>query len=279
MNNEIKILFIGDIVGKPGRKTAANYLEALKSGLIDVKPDFIIANAENASHGFGLTQKNYNELISCGIDCLTSGNHIWDKKEIFKYIEKADKLVRPSNYPEHIPGKGARLFKLPDGTKIGVINILGRVFMNTLISPWEALEKEFELLRKETNIIFTDFHAEATAEKIALGDYADELGISAFVGTHTHVQTADEKILQNGCAYISDAGFCGTSRSVIGMDIQSSRKYLKTGIPERFDVAESDMTELNGVSITINKQTGHASSIERIKYVMNNNEENTTMEG
>ena len=264
MNNEIKILFIGDIVGKPGRKTAANYLETLKSGLIDVKPDFIIANAENASHGFGLTQKNYNELISCGIDCLTSGNHIWDKKEIFKYIDTADKLVRPSNYPEHIPGKGARLFKLPDGTKIGVINILGRVFMNTLISPWEALEKEFELLKKETNIIFTDFHAEATAEKIALGDYADELGISAFVGTHTHVQTADEKILNDKMAYITDAGFCGASEGVIGMEYKASLNRFLTCMPERYDVADSKEVQINAVEVEINAATGYAVAIKRI---------------
>ena len=279
MNNEVKILFIGDIVGKPGRKIVAKYLETLKSGLTTIKPDFIIANGENASHGFGLTQKNYNELLESGINCITSGNHIWDKKEIFKYIDTADKLIRPSNYPEIIPGTGSKLFELQDGTKIGVINILGRIFMNTLISPWESLEKEFNRLKKETNIILTDFHAEATAEKIALGYYADELGISSFIGTHTHIQTADEKILKNGCAYITDAGFCGTSQSVIGMDIKSSRTYLKTGIPERFDVAESDITELNGVSIIINKQTGRASSIERIKYVMNNYEENTMMEG
>lgn len=282
MNNEIKILFIGDIVGKPGRKAVSEYLKTLKndrSGLINVKPDFIIANGENASHGFGLTQKNYNEILKYGVDCITSGNHIWDKKEIFKYIDEADKLIRPSNYPDNTPGLGARLFTLEDGTKIGVINLLGRIFMNTLISPWESLEKEFDILKQQTNIIFTDFHAEATAEKIALGAYADELGVSAFVGTHTHVQTADEKILKNGCAYISDAGFCGTPDGVIGMDIQSSRKHLRTGLPERFDVAESELTELNGVLISIDKLSGNATSIERIKYVTKYNEDNIIMEG
>lgn len=277
MTESIKILFIGDIVGKPGRKTVAKYLS--ESGLTTIKPDFVIANGENASHGFGLTEKNYKELLNTGINCITSGNHIWDKKEIFKYIDEADKLVRPSNYPDGTPGVGSRIFELEDGTKIGVINLLGRIFMNTLISPWEALDKEFEKQKQSANIIFVDFHAEATAEKIALGQYADELGVSAFVGTHTHVQTADEKILKNGCAYLTDGGFCGISDGVIGMDCESSKKHLRTGLPERFDVAQSDNAELNGVVITVDKSSGRASSIERIRYYTKVNEDNTIMEG
>ncbi len=279
MTDKINILFIGDIVGRPGRKVVLKYLEELKSGLNGIKPDFIIANAENASHGFGLTHKNYNDFVDAGIGCLTSGNHIWDKKEVFKYIDTEDKLIRPSNYPEGVPGKGSGLFELESGVKIGVINLQGRIFINTLVSPWEGLEKEFEYLKKHTDIIFVDFHAEATAEKIALGYYADKLGVSAFVGTHTHVQTSDEKILQNGCAYITDAGFCGAANGIIGMDIKSSHKHLKTGLPERFDVAPLDIAELNGVVISIDKNTGRSSSIERIRYIHRFKEEQKEMEG
>lgn len=260
MKKLVDILFLGDIVGRPGRKAVAKYLNELND-----KPDFIIANAENASHGFGLTERNYNELVNLGIGALTSGNHIWDKKEIFDYIDEADRLVRPLNYPEGTPGVGSRIIKVNE-LSIGIINVLGRVFMAPMDSPWTLLEEEVKRIQYETPIIIVDFHAEATAEKISYGYFADKLGVSAIIGTHTHIQTSDEKILEGGSAYITDAGYCGACHSVIGMDISSSLKRLKTGLPERFDVAPLDKVEVNGVRMQICAETGCAERIERVKY-------------
>ena len=257
----IDILFLGDIVGRPGRLAVAKYL----TEELDEKPDFIIANVENASHGFGLTQKNYNEFAELGINCFTSGNHIWDKKEIFEYIDNADKLIRPINYPAGTPGVGYRIFKVND-ISIGVINVLGRVFMSPIDSPWNIVEDEIKRLQYETPIILIDFHAEATAEKISYGHFADKLGVSAILGTHTHVQTADEKILEYGAAYITDVGFCGAYNSIIGMDIESSLKRLITSMPERYNVAAIEKAEVNGVRILINAKTGLAQNIKRIQY-------------
>lgn len=279
--NLLEIIFIGDIVGKPGRLTVKKYINLLKDGtdcetnyatIKSGKPDFIVANVENASHGFGLTLKNYNELDEIGIDAFTSGNHIWDKKEVFSYIESSEKLIRPLNYPEGTPGVGSRIFEV--GTaKIGIINLLGRVFMSPIDSPWEILEKEVKRIKEITPIVIVDFHAEATAEKMSFGYFADSLGVSAVLGTHTHVPTADEKILNNGCAYITDVGFCGASNGVIGMDFASSFKRLKTNLPERFDVAPFGPTELNGVKILINKVSGKVKSIKRIKFTTDISEE------
>lgn len=266
-------MFLGDIVGKPGRNAVKKYL----SGLSNDKPDFVIANAENASHGFGLTQKNYNELLSYGIDCFTSGNHIWDKREIFTYIDSADKLIRPINYPAGTKGVGYRIFET-DKFKIGVINVLGRTFMNLIDSPWENLTKTIELIKQETPIIIIDIHAEASAEKICMAKYYAKMGVSGIFGTHTHVQTADEKIFENCCAYITDAGFCGDINSVIGMEYETSVNRLITSIPDRLDVADSGETQVNGVVITVNLLTGCAESIQRIneEYTI---EENTVMKG
>lgn len=260
MKQDLDVLFIGDIVGRPGRQIVTRYLKSLEN-----KPDFIIANAENASHGFGLTHRNYNELTGLGIGALTSGNHIWDKKEIFDYIAEADRLIRPANYPKCVPGVGYRIFNINEN-KIAVINLLGRVFMNPMDSPWEFLEQEIENIKKETQVIIIDFHAEATAEKVSFGHFADRLGVSAIIGTHTHIQTADERILNNGAAYITDAGFCGVTDGVIGMDLESSLKRLTTGLPERFDVHYGEKAELNGVRLLIEQETGRAIKIERIRY-------------
>lgn len=274
MKQSINVLFLGDIVGRPGRTIVKDFLQELGSSALSCESiekegyDFIGANVENASHGFGLTHKNYNEFAEWGVDIMTSGNHIWDKKEVFEYIESADRLIRPMNYPTTVPGVGSRIFE-KNGISIGVINLLGRVFMPPIDSPWEILEKEVKRLKEITPIIIVDFHAEATAEKISFGYFADELGVSAVLGTHTHVQTADEKILKNGCAYISDLGLCGASNAVIGMDYNSSLKRLVTGLPERFDVAPMDKTELRGVSITIDSQSGNAQCIKRICYEKN----------
>ncbi len=258
-NKNLKILFFGDIVGKPGRNAVKFYLENLPE---EEKPDFVIANVENASHGFGLTEKNYNELSSYGIDCMTSGNHIWDKKDIFNYIDTAGKLLRPLNYPQGVQGKGSAIFECGN-YKIGVVNFLGRVFMNLVDDPFKIAEEEIKKLKEITPVVIVDFHAEATAEKICFAKYCAELGVSAFLGTHTHVQTADEKIL-NGMGYITDAGFCGTIDSVIGMVYQTSLNRFLKGIPERYEVAEEGCAQINAVQVEISPETGYASAIKRI---------------
>ena len=268
LDNKIKIMFLGDIVGKPGRLAVKKYLAELG----DNKPDFIIANAENASHGFGLTQKNYNELLSYGIDAFTSGNHIWDKREIFQYIADADKLIRPINYPKGTHGVGYRVFETTKG-KIGVINVLGRTFMGLIDSYWEMVTNAIEEIKKETPIVIIDIHAEATAEKICMAKYFAKMGVSGVFGTHTHVQTADERIYENCCAYISDAGFCGDMNGVIGMEYEASVNRLITSIPDRLDVAASGESQVNGVIITVDVLTGCSEAIERINVEINMSEE------
>lgn len=257
-DNILKVLFFGDLVGRPGRNAIKDFLEKNKQDY-----DFIIANVENASHGFGLTLKNYNELSEYGVDCMTSGNHIWDKKEIFNYIDSADKLIRPFNYPENTPGLGSRIFELENGAKIAVINVLGRVFMAPVESPWTVVKEEIQRLKEITPIVIIDFHAEATAEKICFGRFCSELGVSVFLGTHTHVQTADEQII-NGMGYITDAGFCGSAESVIGMDYNTSLNRFTTVIPERYDVADSDIVQINAVEVDIDKLSGHTVAIKRV---------------
>jgi len=268
----LKILFFGDITGRQGRNALKSFLASP-----DAQNAFIIANIENASHGFGLTKKNYNDLLENGVNCFTSGNHIWDKKDIYEYISEAENLVRPINYPDGTPGKGSQIFEF-NGFKIGVINVLGRVFMPPLDSPWQIVVQEVNRLKSE-NIehIFIDFHAEATAEKICFSKFlANEFNnennalIKGFFGTHTHVQTADEKIL-NGMAYITDAGFCGSVDSVIGMEYSTSLKRLSTSLPERYEIAETGLAQLNGVEVLINRT--RAMSIKRINILVDNNEQ------
>ena len=266
--NCIKILFFGDVVGKIGRNAITDFLAENKS-----KYDFVILNAENASHGFGLTHKNYNQLISAGVDCFTSGNHIWDKKEIFNYIDEADKLIRPMNYPEGTKGVGYRIFSVGE-YKICVMNFLGRVFMQPLDSQWKLLEDNIKNIKEITPNIIIDFHAEATAEKICFARFCSSFGVSAFVGTHTHVQTADEQIINN-MAYITDAGFCGAKNSVIGMEYTTSLARMTTCLPERFEVAQDNVAILNAVEITIDAVEGKATDIKRIyeKIEYENNKE------
>lgn len=272
----INILFLGDIVGRPGRRALAdllgqindNFDEIKNQGLMEVKPDFVVANVENASHGFGLTRKNHTDLGEIGIDLFTSGNHIWDKKEVFEYINESEKLIRPLNYPESVPGVGYKIIE-KNGVKLAVVNLLGKVFMPDIDSPWDALEKIVPTLKEQADIILVDFHAEATAEKMAFAYFADSLGVNALFGTHTHVQTSDERILKNGCAYITDAGFCGATNGVIGMEFEHSYRRLRTYMPDRFDVADLDETEVNGVLASFDSETFHAVAIKRIKYLVN----------
>lgn len=255
--NIIKIIFFGDIVGKPGRYAVRDFLADNKE-----KYDFVIANVENASHGFGLTEKNYNDFIEYGIDAMTCGNHIWDKKDIYTYIDNADKLIRPINYPVGVKGVGSHIFE-KDGIKIGVMNSIGRVFMNMVDSQWKIVKDEIEKIKEITPIVVMDFHAEATAEKICFGKYCSELGLSAFFGTHTHVQTADEQIINN-MAYITDAGFCGASDGVIGMEYNTSLSRFLTGIPERYEVAQGTTTQINALEVDIDVNSGKALAVKRV---------------
>ena len=258
----LKILFLGDLVGRPGRFGVANFLERAGNNY-----DFIIANVENASHGFGLTEKNYNDLSEMGINAMTSGNHIWDKKEILNYIDNADKLLRPLNYTEDTPGKGSRIFKTEKDYSIGIINIQGTVFMSPINPPWEMLEKEIKEIKKATNVVLVDFHAEATAEKVSCGYILDNLSATAMIGTHTHIQTADEKILENGTAYITDAGFCGAYKSVIGMNVEDSLNRLVKSLPAKLDVPSLNKVQINGVELEVDAKIGRALSIKRINEV------------
>lgn len=269
----VKILFLGDLTGRPARKLAVEFL----NGQVECPSwctsyDFVIANVENASHGFGLTEKNYHQLSESGIDCMTAGNHIWDKSDIYSYIESAQKLVRPINYPEGTPGKGSGIFKCGN-VDIGVINVLGTTFMGLIDSYWNTVRSEIERIKKITPIVFIDFHAEATAEKICFANWAAELGVSAVVGTHTHVQTADAQILQGKTAYITDAGFCGVKNSAIGMDLQTSLKRFLTCIPQRYVIAEGSVVCLNGVVIEICVNSGEAVSIKSFIVEKNYDEE------
>lgn len=277
--NTVKILFFGDLVGRPGRSAVRDFMvnpkafnyktEPVENPLVDTH--FIIANVENASHGFGLTEKNYKELSEYGIDAMTSGNHIWDKKEIFNYINNVEKLLRPINYPNCKFGIGGKIFE-KNGVKIGVISVLGRVFMNLVDSQWEIVQDEIKRMKGITPIVVVDFHAEATAEKICFGRFCAELGVSAFFGTHTHVQTADEMILNN-MGYISDAGFCGTVDSVIGMEYKTSLNRFLTSIPERYEVADGNIVQINAIEVEIDAETGYAVAIKRVFCSRNNKEE------
>ena len=271
-NEQIKVLFLGDMVGRPGRSVVKHYLGDLLASE-NKTYDFIIANVENASHGFGLTEKNHKELGEIGINCFTSGNHIWAKKDVYSYINNSDKLIRPWNYPKGTYGVGYRMFDVKN-TKIAVLNFLGRTFMNPVDSPWEIIQNEIEQIKAQAPIVIVDFHAEATAEKICFGKFCSEYKISAVLGTHTHVQTADEKIINDYTAYITDAGFCGAHNSVIGMAYESSVKRLVTSIPERFDIDESPILELNAVEMSFDAVSGQAQSIKRIQYIKDMSEEN-----
>ena len=256
----MKLLFIGDIVGKSGRKAVKCFLPLLLS---EYNPDIVIANGENAANGFGITAKIAREIFELGIEVLTTGNHIWDKKDVLEYIQNESRLIRPANYPENTPGKGSTVVMTRSKHKLAVLNLSGRVFMKPLDCPFKAADKEIDLLRKETNLIFIDFHAEATAEKIAAG-WCFDGKVTALLGSHTHVQTADERILPNGTAYISDVGMTGSFDSVIGMDKDISIERFRTQMPVSYKVAKGDLA-LNGVFVEANAGSGKAKNIERIQ--------------
>ena len=254
----MKVLAVGDIVGTAG-------INKLKQSLKQItekeKIDFIIVNAENSAEGMGITEKNFKDITSLGVDCITMGNHTWGKKDIFKFID-SPKIIRPANYPEGVVGKGYNIYTCK-GKKIAVMNLIGRVDINILTeNPFLEAKKIIEKIQNEADMIFIDFHAEATAEKIALGYYLDGKATAIF-GTHTHVQTADEKILPNGTAYITDIGMTGPYKSVIGMDVDASIKRFVTSLPERYKLAEGKC-KLNGCIFDINDETCRVEQVTRL---------------
>ena len=256
----MKVLFIGDIVGKPGRKAVS----ALLPGIVgQYGVDIVIANCENAAGGFGVTRKVVDELYHNEIDILTSGNHIWDKKEVSSFIDDYETLLRPANYPEGTVGRGSVVIKTRlRGISLGVLNLEGRVFMKPLDCPFRVADREIEKLKRETDIIIVDMHAEATSEKEALGWFLDGK-VSAVLGTHTHVQTADERVLPGGTAYITDVGMTGPFDSVLGIKKEVALERFLTLLPNRFDVAKGDV-RFQGVLIDIDNNTGRSLSIERL---------------
>ncbi|MCK4261531.1 TIGR00282 family metallophosphoesterase [bacterium] len=256
----MKVLFIGDVVGKAGRRAVRQLLPRIKR---DREIDLTVANGENAAGGTGITPKIVDELFSQGIDVITSGNHLWDKKEIMPIIDKERRLLRPANYPLVVPGFGSVVVETSSGLRVGVINLAGRVFMSTLECPFLTAEREIKKLRTETLVLIVDMHAEATSEKIALGWFLDGK-VSAVVGTHTHVQTADERILPRGTAYISDIGMAGSMDSVIGVKTDMVLHRFLTQLPVRFETAGEDV-QLCGVILDLDPATGKATSIERVQ--------------
>ena len=255
------ILFIGDIVGRPGRDLVQKGLRAVVEHY-DV--DFTIANAENAAAGFGLTRDIGETLLDWGIDVMTSGNHIWDKKEVLEYIPGEPRLLRPANYPAGVPGRGSCVAQTRDGRSVGVINVMGRVFMAPLDDPFAVALREIDAVRHRARIIIVDVHAEATSEKIAMGWHLDGR-VTAVIGTHTHVQTADERILPGGTAYLTDAGMTGPHDSIIGMEKEPSLARFLNGMPAKFEPAAGN-PRLNGAVIEADDKTGRATKITRISY-------------
>ncbi len=253
-----KILFLGDIIGKPGR-------DILKQRLAKIKEDedifFTIANGENGAGGFGLTKKIMDELFELGIECLTSGNHIWDKKDIIPYLGVERRILRPANYPPGVEGFGHHVFE-KDGVKIGVINLQGRVFMKPIDCPFRGGDIIIEELRKQTGTIIVDFHAEATAEKQALGYYFAGR-VTAVIGTHTHVPTADERVLEGGTAYISDVGMVGSFDSVIGNRKEDALVKMILQTPTHLNVEDKDK-RISGAVIEFEPESGKAVSIRRL---------------
>ncbi|HVO65142.1 MAG TPA: TIGR00282 family metallophosphoesterase [Syntrophales bacterium] len=261
----MKILLVGDIVGKPGRRAVRELLPEIIS---EHQIDFVIANCENAAAGFGVTRDIVEELYSSQIDVLTSGNHIWDKKEINEFAEDYETLLRPANYPDGLPGWGSVVMPNSSGMHIGVINLMGRVFMKPLECPFRTAEREIEKIRDRAKIIIIDFHAEATSEKEAMGWFLDGR-VSAVLGTHTHVQTADESILPGGTAYITDVGMTGPFNSIIGIRKDDILERFLTQVPNKFEVARDDV-RLQGVIIDIDGKSGRAKGIERLNINLRN---------
>ncbi|MDR3281001.1 MAG: TIGR00282 family metallophosphoesterase [Synergistaceae bacterium] len=253
----MKILFVGDVFGRPGRAALTDLLPELraKEGFFD----FVVINCENAAAGFGMTEKLMIELFDSGVDVMTSGNHIWDKKEFVPVLDRETRVLRPANYPPGAPGRGYGVFE-KNGRRLGVINLQGRAFMPEVDCPFRTADAI--LLKLDCNTVFVDFHAEATAEKVAMARFLDGR-VSSVVGTHTHVQTADEAVLPKGTAYLTDVGMTGAHGGVIGMQYASVMPKFLTGVPSKFEVDDSDV-RLQGAIIELDDETGRACDIRRV---------------
>lgn len=255
----MRLLFIGDVVGSMGRDQLQQYMPKLKQ---KYQPQLTIVNGENAASGKGITEKIYKQFLEWGADVVTMGNHTFDKKEIFSFIDDAKKMVRPANFPEGTPGKGI-LYVNVNGIEVAIINLQGRTFLPPLDDPFRYADHLVEEAKKRTNVIFIDFHAEATSEKLALAWYLDGQ-ISALVGTHTHVQTADQRILDQGTAYITDVGMTGPYDGIIGTERDAVIRRFLTSLPARFEPPKEGRTQLSGVIIDIDEKTGKSKRIDRI---------------
>jgi metallophosphoesterase (TIGR00282 family) len=256
----MKILFIGDTVGNAGRSIVKQYLKQLQ---VEFAIDLTILNCENAAGGFGVTPRIADELFDWGIDVLTSGNHIWDKKEVMPYLTRNSRILRPANYPPGSPGRGMVVLKTRSGEEAAVLNLQGRVFMQPIDDPFRVADAELARLPAHIKVIFVDMHCEATSEKCAMGWYLDGR-VSAVAGTHTHVPTADETILPGGTAYITDVGMAGPLHSVVGVVKEDVIKRFLTAIPERFEAASQDAC-LNALYVDVDSSTGKAVRIERVQ--------------
>ena len=255
----MRILFIGDIFGKPGREIVRRGLPALSE---HHAIDLVVANVENSASGFGVTGDIADTLFGYGIDVMTSGNHIWDKKEVLDYIPRQPKLLRPANFPAGVPGRGSYLARTRTGEPVGIVNLMGRVFMAPLDDPFAVVLREIEALRAKTRVIIVDMHGEATSEKIAMAWHLDGRA-TAVVGTHTHVQTADERVLPKGTACITDVGMTGPHDSIIGVTVEAALARFLNGMPAKFEPATGP-GRLNAVIITADPATGKATRIERL---------------
>lgn len=254
----LKILFIGDIVGKPGRKILKSYLQAI---IEEEETDLVIANGENAAGGFGITYDVAQEILSVGVDLITLGNHTWDNREITRVLEEESRIVRPANYPEGTPGQGYYIIETSKGISVGVANLLGQVFLEPLRCPFRVADEILAKIKKKTNVVIIDIHAEATSEKMALGWYLDGRA-TAVLGTHTHIPTADERILPKGTGYITDVGMTGPLNSVLGISPEIVITKFLTKRPARFEVA-SGPVKLDGVIFEVD-ESGLTTSIRRI---------------
>lgn len=259
----MKVLFIGDIVGNPGRKIAKEMIQVLKKENVF---DICIANGENAAGGSGITHVVAQELYSAGINAVTLGNHTWSKREILNFIDSDNKIIRPANYPTELPGKGSMIIGT-DKCKVGILNVMGRIYMDSIDCPFKAAERELEYLKSQAKVIIVDMHAEATSEKCALAWYLDGR-VSCVLGTHTHVQTADERILPFGTGYITDVGMTGPYEGIIGVDKDIIINKFLSHMPVKFEVAKGS-TQFNAVVMDIDEKNGKTLKIERINRIFN----------
>ena len=258
----MKVLFIGDIFGEPGRRALARAVPRL---VAQRQIDIVIGNGENAAGGFGITPELAEELFDLGLAVITTGNHAWDKKEILDYFPREPRLLRPANYPNGVPGYGSVVVESASGEQLGVLQLMGRAYMPTLDCPFQVAKKEIAALKKRTAAVIVDMHAEATSEKMAMGHYLDGEAV-AVVGTHTHVQTADDQILPKGTAYVTDIGMTGPLHSVIGVKKELAIEKFLTGMPRRFEVA-SGPSVFCAVLLELDARLGKALTIERVRII------------